>query len=113
MLKIIEERIKKQEEYIALAGEYVKKLSKTISIKKAYVIGSVARGDFNDASDIDILIIAENLPANPLKRLHILYETVPPLIEPKAFTSEEFKLLLEKKNPLAVEAKTKGIKIYP
>ena len=113
MLKIIEERIKKQKEYIELAKKYVQQLAKTLSVKKAYVIGSVARGDFNDASDIDVLIIAENLPVNPLKRLHLLYETVPPLIEPKAFTPEEFKMLLEKKNPLAVETRIRGIRIYP
>ena len=66
-------------------------------ITASAVIGSVARGDFNDASDIDVIIIAENLPGALLGRSDMLYENVPPLIEPKAYAKDEFKKLLSKR----------------
>ena len=53
---------------------------------EAYVICSVARGDFNDGLDIDVVIIARNLPKHPLERMKLLYENIPALIEPKAYT---------------------------
>lgn len=56
-------------------------LSQKIDIKMAFVIGSVARGDFTEASDIDVVIIAKDLPKHPIERMRILYEEVPPLIE--------------------------------
>ncbi len=113
ILKIQKERLKKREKYIEIAKEYVKNLSKTISIKKAFIIGSVARGDFNESSDVDVLIIAESLPQHPLKRLYFLYKTVIPPVEPKAYTPEEYKKLLKDGNPLAKEAEIIGIKIFP
>ena len=91
----------------------VKELSTKLEIIEAYDIGSVARGDFNDASDIDVVIIAKNLPKNPLERMKLLYENIPALIEPKAYTEQEFSKLLQKGNPIAVECNKLGIKIYP
>ncbi len=113
MLKIYKERLKKQKEYIKIATKYVKRLSKIVVVKKAYVIGSVARGDFNEASDIDVLIIAENLPQHPLKRLYFLYNYALPNVEPKAYTQEEYEKLLKNGNPIAIETESIGIKIFP
>ncbi|MGB9795060.1 MAG: nucleotidyltransferase domain-containing protein [Caldisericum sp.] len=113
MNKIIQEKIQKQKEYIEKARAYVINLSKKLEIIEAFVIGSIARGDFNEASDIDVVIIAKNLPAHPLKRMNLLYEDIPSLVEPKAYTLEEFQKLIQKKNPIAEEVQKKGIKIYP
>jgi len=113
MYKIIEEKIKRQKELIQKAKDYVKELSAKLEIVEAYVIGSVARGDFNDASDIDVVIIARNLPKHPLERMKLLYENIPALIEPKAYTQQEFSKLLQKGNPIALECNKIGIKIYP
>ncbi len=113
MLKIQKERLEKRNKYIAIAKKYVKDLSKTLPVKEAFIIGSVARGDFNESSDIDVLIIAENLPKHPLKRLYFLYKMVIPPVEPKAYTPEEYRKLLKDGNPLAKEAEAIGIKIFP
>ena len=113
MYMVIEEKIQKQKEFIQKAREYVIELSTKLEIIKAYVIGSVARGDFNEASDIDVVIIAKNLPKHPIERMRLLYENVPSLIEPKAYTEEEFSKLIQKKNPIAEESIKIGIKIYP
>ena len=43
----------------------IKKLTKPIfekyGVEKAYVFGSYARGDYNENSDIDIIIVAKNI----------------------------------------------------
>jgi len=113
MYKIVEEKIKRQNELIQKAKDYVKELSAKLEIVEAYVIGSVARGDFNDGSDIDVVIIARNLPRHPLERMKLLYENIPALVEPKAYTEQEFSKLLQKGNPIVIECNKIGIKIYP
>ncbi len=43
----------------------IKKLTKPIfeqyDVEKAYIFGSYARGDYNENSDIDIIIVAKNI----------------------------------------------------
>ncbi|WP_172633847.1 nucleotidyltransferase domain-containing protein [Caldisericum exile] len=109
----MKDKIQRQKEYIEKAKVYIINLSKRIDIIEAFVIGSVSRGDFNDASDIDVVIIAKKLPKHPIERMKLLYENIPPLIEPKAYTEEEFQRLLKKQNPIAEETVKIGIKIYP
>ena len=84
MIAVLKKRQALREHYLQLALEYVQSLESELSITAAAVIGSVARGDFNDASDIDVIIISEDLPQDPLERSAVLYENVPPLVEPKA-----------------------------
>ena len=54
------EEIKKQE-----AITQIKKLTEPIfkeyGVEKAYVFGSYARGDYDENSDIDIIIVAKNI----------------------------------------------------
>lgn len=60
--------------------------------------GSCARGDETEWSDIDILLIAENLPAHPLERLYFIYR---PIKEPN-WTSK-----VKSERPIAILARTK------
>ena len=109
MITVLKKRQALREHYLQLAHEYVHSLESELSITLAVVIGSVARGDFNDASDIDVIIVAEDLPMDPLKRSAVLYENVPPLVEPKAYTKDEFRKLLSKKNPIALATLSEGV----
>ena len=62
MAKIFtEEQLKK------IINNYIAKLKGKISIEKAILYGSYARGTANENSDIDLLIISEALPENGLK----------------------------------------------
>lgn len=84
------------------AKRYVRNLGRFLPLTKAYVVGSVARGDFNVHSDIDIVVISDHLPADPLDRAKVLYSLVTSRIEPKGFTGAEWATLLKKRNPLAL-----------
>lgn len=45
-----------------------------VNLVSVVLYGSVARGDFGGGSDIDILIVCEDLPGERLKRQHIFTE---------------------------------------
>jgi len=93
---------------------YVEVLKKTVSPRLVLLHGSVARGTFGVGSDVDILVVAENLPQNPNERLKLLYEldqTRAP-IDVKAYTPAEFSRMLAKGHPLAMDALEDGKVLY-
>jgi len=102
-MEIFRERKRIMEEALQKAREW----AKGIPFKaKAILIGSYARGDFNLWSDIDVMVIAEfdNRPIDRLKNIDY-----PPGFEVIPLRPKEFKRLLEKKDPLALEALSIGI----
>jgi hypothetical protein len=111
--KALEERQAQRLRLIDLARDYVNRVAsrddEPIRVVAAAVIGSVARGDFNAASDIDVIIVSEGLPDSPLARADLLYRDVGARIEPKAFTRDEFERMAADRNPLAIAALTEGV----
>lgn len=51
----------KNEEAIAQIKKLTEPIFKEYGVEKAYVFGSYARGDYNENSDIDIIIVAKNI----------------------------------------------------
>jgi predicted nucleotidyltransferase len=106
---VIEARREEQQELVAHARRYGERLRARIGPLSMFVVGSVARGDFNMWSDVDVVVIADGLPAHPLERSRLLYDLVEGGIEPKGYTLAEFGRLLTQGHPLASEAMEKGI----
>ena len=77
-----------------MAQAYAERLRERLGKVTAIVYGSVARGDFNLGSDVDILIVSEGLPLHPLERMEVLYSCHEPPLEPKGYTPAEFHALL-------------------
>lgn len=98
MQEVLELRRKQQLERIEVARRFVKKLRADIGPLTAWVYGSVAKGTFKSWSDVDVFIVAENLPEHPLQRLDLLYQHTTEGIEPKAWTKSEFLSRLEKRD---------------
>lgn len=96
MQEVLERRKKQQMKRIEIAKQFVKKLRAEIGPITAWVYGSVAKGTFKTWSDIDVFVIAENLPHHPLKRFEVLYRFVNGGVEPKAWTLSEFLSRLER-----------------
>ena len=94
---------------VQLARTYVNQLSDRLEIVAAAVVGSVARGDFNVWSDIDVVIVAERLPARLPDRSALLALDAPGGVQPIGFTPDEFREALRRSNPLAQEAMGTGI----
>jgi hypothetical protein len=98
-----------RDELIALARAAVDRLSTRIPLVAAAIVGSVARGDFNVWSDVDVVVIASGLPARELDRQSLLLDAAAPGVQPVAFTPHEFDRALERANRLAVEAVGSGV----
>ncbi|MDQ3090515.1 MAG: nucleotidyltransferase domain-containing protein [Actinomycetota bacterium] len=94
---------------IAKARAYVAALGDVLDLVGAGVIGSVARGDFNVWSDIDVLVIAEGLPSRYLDRATLLATAPVPRVQAVAFTPEELVLALAKRDPRVVELQRDGV----
>lgn len=108
MLEIIRERREEKKNLIKRAREFVEKAKKFGKLT-AILYGSVARDEFNKWSDIDIVLISENLPKKLLKRQEILYGFKIPRIEPKGYRKEEFEEMLKIKHPFLKILKKEGI----
>lgn len=90
------------------ASRFANGLDPALGVRAVVVFGSVARGDFNVWSDIDVLVVVEPLPDSPLQRLDLLGPT-PGGVQPVAWTPREWHAQLARRNPIAVEASSEGV----
>ena len=99
-----------RKEAIREAKEFTLCISRKLGKLIAILFGSYARRDFNIWNDIDILVITENLPRNPLERLDLITECLRlyPRVEPIIITIEEF-IKKRDRDPAIIEASQKGI----
>lgn len=86
---LIRARKQQQEELIVEACAYALRLRRDFPQARVFVYGSVARGDFNLHSDIDLLVVAD-LPERPLEQSEVLYRYVRGREEPKGLRVEAF-----------------------
>jgi len=95
-------------------SKYIETIKKNLEPLCIILFGSVARGDYNERSDIDLVIISNSFPKNSLKRLKLLMDLIGNLtpIEPFGYTDEEFKNMIEKRHLTALFAMEEGIALY-
>ena len=105
---ILERRRAERREMLAGARRYVTELAERIPIRAAVVFGSVARGDFNRWSDVDLLLISDAFSGRLLDRLDAV-EPRPPLVQPIPWTAAEWRAQLARNNPIATEALEVGV----
>lgn len=87
---------------------------KELGAHSVVLYGPLARGDYNEASDIDIVVIADDLPKGFLKRLELLQrlnKSREP-IEALCYTREEFAWMLERRHATALYAVADGKVLY-
>jgi predicted nucleotidyltransferase len=93
---------------IEAARTYIRAKNSQMQLRAAHVVGSVARGDFNQWSDVDVVIVADGLSPRALDRID-LFSDRPPGIEVFAYTPRELEQERERKNPIVLEAGHIGI----
>jgi predicted nucleotidyltransferase len=111
MLEVLQKRKGQRAKSLDMARAYADGLRESLGKVTAIVYGSVARGDFNLGSDVDVLIIAEVLPAHPLARMELLYSCLERPLEPKAYTLAEFQTLRDRGHPFIFTVLTEGIAV--
>lgn len=105
---VLARRRREQQLLLDTARRFAARLPAALGVRAVCVFGSVARGDFNLWSDIDVLVIAERLPSGPPQRLEALGEPVG-LVQPVAWTPAEFAERLGRRDPIASEALDRGV----
>jgi len=103
------DRRTERDRLLALAGGHVERLGRRLRSTVAIVAGSVARGDFNAWSDVDLVVISDDLPADHRARHTLLDAGRPGRVEVHGYTPAEFDAALARGDALAREAATDGI----
>jgi predicted nucleotidyltransferase len=109
---IVERRRAEQQALVARARDWAQRLADRLPVDGVVVFGSVARGDFNRWSDLDVLVLAERLPRDARARLALLHADAPPGLEPLGWTPEEFATKRRRGDPIACEASSLGIVVW-
>jgi predicted nucleotidyltransferase len=103
---ILKRRESERERLLDRARNYVACLPP--SIRAAVVFGSVARGDFNLWSDVDLLLVADAWPDRWQDRMDLL-PARPAAVQPIAWTVVEWQHQLVRRNPIASEVLERGV----
>jgi len=77
-------------------------------LRLVILYGSYARGDYTEESDIDILVVADDLPKDPRDAYIKLVIPEKPEINPIGFNTEVFIKKLEKGEPFILEVLEDG-----
>ena len=105
-------RVAERERLIALAREYADRLSRRIPVTAVVVAGSVARGDFNVWSDVDVVVVAEALPARAVDRAALLLADAPGGVQPIGYSSSELAKASRRGDQLVRSALNDGIVVF-
>jgi hypothetical protein len=105
---VLERRRAERTALLDRARRFVADVEATIQLRGAVVFGSVARGDFNRWSDIDLLLICDESPGDWMRRLDML-DPIPPPVQPFVWTVAEWVVQLRRNNPIAREAVEEGV----
>ena len=105
---VLARRRSEQAALLRRARTFAEGLDVALEVRAVVVFGSVARGDFHEASDVDVLLVADALPDRALARNRAV-GLAPPRVEFVAWTSQEWRRERGRGNPIAVEASERGI----
>jgi len=108
---IVDRRRAEQAAAFDTARRYAEALATEVRLSAAVVFGSYARGDFNTWSDIDVLVISDQLPDDSRARLDLLWRHVDEGVSPVGWTVEEHDARRRMRDPIAVEADAVGVAV--
>lgn len=102
--------------YEEVVGKLKKLLAESMDkLKPKLVIlyGSFVRGDWHRGSDIDLLVVSDNVPSSFKDRWDLLYTLVMGFpVEPHIYTTEEFEGMLVHGRMTVLDALTEGVTLH-
>ncbi|MBS7611940.1 nucleotidyltransferase domain-containing protein [Candidatus Bathyarchaeota archaeon] len=90
-------------------------MKKADKLKPKLVIlyGSFARGDWHRGSDLDLLVVSDDVPLDYRDRWDILYTVIMGFpVEPHVYTTQEFEEMLVHGRMTVLDALTEGVVVY-
>ncbi len=85
-----------REALLEQAHRFARRVRGRLGEARVWVYGSVARGDFNLGSDIDLLVVSPHLPPDPLERQYLLTALAWGRLEARGLLPAEFARLWAK-----------------
>ena len=95
MHKLCRVNLEDSEKIYEQLREFAHLLKTKRKVKKVYLYGSFARGDFHEGSDIDLIIVGEFEGKMPQRIKEVLDLTALP-VEPLVYTEAEFEQMKER-----------------
>jgi len=114
MRKLCRVDITRSEEIFENIEKYKERLVQNLNPKAVILFGSFARGDVNEGSDVDIIVIS-NFKEPFLDRIKLLLDLNDELklpLEPVGYTPEEFRRMREEGNRFILEVCENGKILY-
>ena len=103
-------RTARAEKVNAALGDYLKWLKRNFRLRLVILFGSYANGTFRMDSDVDLLVVADQLegdvPTRMLRPKHIIF---PARLQPFPYGPQEFIKMCEDDNAIAYSALTEGL----
>jgi predicted nucleotidyltransferase len=106
--EVLRRRENERKALLDRARRFADDLDTGLDVRAVVVFGSVARGDFHEASDVDVLVVANGLPVRPVERLAAL-GLPPSRVEVVAWTPEDWRRAAGRGDPVALEAERAGV----
>lgn len=95
---------------MAEVARLAESLRSRMDIERIILFGSVARGDYNEGSGVDLLIVGDFTERFHKRPIDIFDLTDLP-VEPICYTREEFAEMLRKKNPFVLTVWEEGVPV--
>jgi len=111
-IPVVERRRAEQRARIDAAGSWAEHIAAGRETTVVVVFGSTARGDFNKWSDIDVLVVAAELPEDWGSRMDVLMAGAPPGLQPVGWTPAELAERRSRGDPIARECDSVGVVVY-
>lgn len=98
------ERIARVRRYLAALG---------LNRYRGIVFGSVGRGDFTADSDTDLLVVSDDLPADPRARLDLLFSArdIAPEVEPIGWREDDWRRREREGDPFIAVLTREGLEV--
>ncbi|MGF1646051.1 MAG: nucleotidyltransferase domain-containing protein [Kineosporiaceae bacterium] len=106
--EVLQRRRAEREALLDRARRFAVDAGARIDVHAIVVFGSVARGDFHEVSDVDVLVVAERLPVRPVERL-AAFGVPPSRVEIVAWTPDEWRRARRRGDPVALECERVGV----
>jgi predicted nucleotidyltransferase len=100
----------------AMKAEIVNRLRAVMPVERIVLFGSYARGDYHEASDVDLVVVASSagdMFERTRPALRALSGCAGRLdIEPHVYTATEYHEMLKREIPLVLRAESEGVVLY-
>ena len=106
--RILERRRAAQRALVGRAERLAGALGSDLGVSAVVVFGSVARGDFNLWSDVDVLVVVAGAGDDVVDRVRSAGRDIG-LIAPVVWTPAQFRAQLHRRDPIAVESVERGL----